>query len=90
MTKQRNHNEWFRIVSLGNRKSCPTCKTKLGDEAIWSWGEYVNAKWRTVAYFCRQCFADQVKGKLNNHTGDCGCKVTLRSYRGALPEWLAI
>jgi hypothetical protein len=28
-TKQRTHREWFRPVSLGNRKTCPNCKAKL-------------------------------------------------------------
>jgi hypothetical protein len=89
-TKQRTHNEYFRTVSLGNRKSCPTCRTKLLGESVWSWGEYHNVKWRTVKYFCRSCFKSEVLQLLQNHTDDCGCIVSLVGYQTALPEWLTL
>ena len=58
MAKVREHNEYFRTVSLSNRKSCPNCSVKLAmGEQIWSWGNYVRAKWYTVQYFCCNCFA---------------------------------
>ena len=76
--KERSHNEWFRTVSLNGRKSCPECKVKLEPgESIWSWGEYHNAKWRTVMRFCHACFINRVQIPLQEHVGTCGCKVEL-------------
>ena len=90
-TKLRQHNEWFRPISLGNRKSCPTCKNKLKPrEMIWSWGEYHNAKWRTVKHFCSQCFAEEVRKPLLEHTGDCGCTINLVVREAPQPEWLTL
>lgn len=90
--KQRNHNEWFRSVSLRGRKSCPSCKEKLQPgEKIWSWGEYVHGKWRTVDHFCKSCFQENVKSRLTGHSVDCGCSITLVGYGGGeLPEWLTL
>lgn len=89
MPKNRVHNEWFRTVSLGNRKSCPTCHAKLPvGESIWSWGNYINAKWRTITHFCRGCFHDRVVTPLKEHTDDCGCSVEYVGYRDPLPTWL--
>lgn len=87
----RAHNEWFRTVSLGGRKTCPHCKNRLPPgESIWSWGEYVNAKWRTVTHFCRNCYQLQVLQPLLSHTGSCGCTVNLCSRGEELPEWLTL
>ena len=90
--KVREHNEYFRTVSLGKRKTCPSCKAKLAlGESIWSWGEYVRAKWRTVDYFCKECFNSAVRSRLLNHAKDCGCKVNLVGYGGTkLPPWLTL
>ena len=78
MPKQREHNEYFRTVSLNNRKSCPTCHTRLHPgESIWNWGEYVSAKWRTVKYFCSECFIEQVQRPLWHHNDDRGCTINL-------------
>ena len=89
--KVRNHNEYFRTVSLGNRKSCPTCGEKLQNgESIWSWGEYVRAKWRTVKHFCKACFEEEVRGLLIDHAGDCGCNITLVVREIETPEWLKL
>lgn len=91
MSKTRTHNEWFRTVKLGGRKSCPNCKEKLQGESIWSWGQYQCAKWKTVTHFCRNCYASRVKTPLQGHTKDCGCNVQLVPYGGEhLPEWLTI
>lgn len=84
--KQKIHNEWFRPVSLGNRKSCPNCKVKLTG-SIWSWGEYVRAKWRTIQYFCEDCFPS-INKLLIDHSKDCGCNFALKGYNCSLPEWL--
>ena len=89
--KQRTHNEWFRPVSLGNRKSCPTChKRLLAGESIWSWGEYRIAKWRTIKHFCYQCFRKEVLEPLLSHTDDCGCRIELCSNGSSLPMWLRL
>lgn len=86
----RIHNEYFRPVSLNNRKSCPTCHIKLAStESIWSWGEYISATWRTVTYFCRSCYKQQVYSALVSHSNPCKCTIVLNMYRGeARPEWL--
>lgn len=92
MAKPRVHNEWFRSVSLGNRKSCPSCGDKLEPgEKVWSWGEYVRAKWRTVMHFCKHCYEKSVCAPLLAHAGPCGCKIELVAYGGErLPEWLVL
>jgi len=91
MAKLRQHNEWFRTVSMGNRKSCPCCHEKLEPgESIWSWGEYVCAKWRTVKHFCKNCFVKEVQTPLAAHAGPCGCTINLVGYRSSLPAWLTL
>lgn len=91
MTKPRNHNEWFNPVEMGGRKSCPTCKEKLGEnESIWSWSEYVNAKKRLIKHFCRNCFAEEVAAPLVSHASDCGCNITLVVRGAPRPEWLVL
>lgn len=74
------------------RKSCPHCGTKLEpDEWVWSWGEYVNAKWNTVMHFCKTCFPLYVKDRLLDHRNDCGCDFNLIAYGGdQLPDWLLL
>jgi hypothetical protein len=90
--KVREHNEWFRTVSLGDRKSCPTCSKKLPKgESVWSWGEYVRARWRTVMHFCVECFPTHVQVPLTDHVDGCGCKINLVGYGGEkLPAWLTL
>lgn len=88
--KTRVHNEWFRTVSMGMRKSCPSCHSKLKGEAIWSWGEYHNGKWRTVKHFCRGCFPIEVAVPLKQHNSECGCNISLVGKSTTLPEWLTI
>lgn len=88
--KVRSHNEWFRPVSCGNRKSCPRCSAKLLGESIWSWGEYAIGKWRTVKHFCQRCFAEAVLKPLLGHAGDCGCTIELVGYHCSLPAWLSL
>ena len=89
--KQRTHNEYFRTVGLGGRKSCPTCKEKLlPGESIWSWGEYHNAKWYTVRRFCKCCFPD-VQRDLDVHRNECGCDFNLVMYGGEQqPNWMEL
>jgi hypothetical protein len=92
MQKQRNHNEWMFPVSLGGRKSCPDCKAKVGPgELIWGWYEYVRAKKRLVRHFCKSCFPE-VREKLNSHSGDCGCTVTLQicTTDDRKPAWMTL
>lgn len=91
MPKQRTHNEHFRPVSLGGRVTCPACKVRLSPgESLWSWGEYVNAKWRTVMHFCPKCFPTQVLGPLTDHVKGCGCKVELVVHHHVTPDWLTL
>lgn len=87
--KQRSHNEYFKVVSLGHRKSCPTCHAKLGEnEHVWSWGEYVRANWRTVKYFCKECFHKEVVSLLLEHSCSCHCVINLVVRERDVPEWL--
>lgn len=88
MAKQRNHNEYFRPVSLGNRKSCPACGAKLHGQPIWSWGEYIRTKWHTVTHFCAQCYQTNVAARLQPHANQCGCTITLVLYSGTRPAWM--
>ena len=91
MAKQRVHNEWFRQVSLGNRKSCPRCSAKLeSGESIWSWGEYIRVKWHTVKHFCKNCYETEVKKPLLDHTGGCGCTVELIFKGSSQPAWFKL
>lgn len=90
MPKVRQHNEWFRTVSLGGRKSCPNCRAKLNGGSIWVWGEYIRAKWHNVKYFCQSCYETEVKAPLENHAGDCGCQINMVGYHTNLPDWLTL
>ena len=90
----RIHREWFRSVSLSNRKSCPCCRTKLlHNEQIWSWGEYIRGKWHTIRYCCRFCFNDSVRLPLERHATQCPerCEIVITAYAGeTLPSWLCM
>lgn len=87
--KTRVHNEWFRPVTLGNRKSCPTCNAKLPPgESIWSWGEYHVGKWRTVKHFCVNCYLGEVQRPMLMHRIDCGCEFAIKMYHSVQPHWL--
>lgn len=87
--KLRLHREWFRPVAAGGRKSCPGCSAKLPPgERVWSWGQYVAGKWRTVRHFCVTCYPT-IQKLLVEHAAGCGCEFELVSYQGAtLPTWL--
>lgn len=89
MSKTRTHNEYFRPVSL-HRKSCPNCKVKLEvGENIWSWGQYIIGKWRTITHFCKNCYPE-IQRELNNHIDECGCEVEFKGYHCTLPDWLSL
>jgi hypothetical protein len=90
--KQRKHNEWFRPVA--RKAKCPTCSRPVPqDKTLWSWGEYVYGKWRTVKHFCEECFVEQVQTPLVEHTNGCGCDVEL-CFKGInpndIPDWLTL
>lgn len=92
MPKQKMHNEWFRSVYLGGRKSCPRCGAKhdpLGTDHLWSWGEYHHARWYTIMHFCKACFATEVIPTLHAHVATCGCTLALQ-VQGVRPEWLTL
>lgn len=82
--KPRNHNEWFRPID--RPKHCPHCGAHA---QVWTWGEYVRAKWRNVDHFCQHCFA-RIREQLNAHAGPCGCTITLVGYHCELPAWLTL
>lgn len=95
MAKIRVHNEYFRTVSLGHRKSCPSCYSKLGtDESIWSWGAYSAGRWYTVQHFCQSCWSagyNTPRERLAAHKKVCGCTINLIGYWGTqLPAWLIL
>lgn len=86
--KQRVHREWFRTVSRGNRKSCPTCRAKLeAGEWIWSWGEYRYGKFRAIKDVCKACWP-KLAVDLNDHTAECGCAVELEARGASRPAWM--
>lgn len=80
------------IGEESNRKSCPTCRRKINPltDSIWSWGEYHNAKWRTVKHFCEKCYSEEVLPLLIEHRNECGCDFNLIGYRCELPGWLRL
>ena len=91
MAKVGQHNEWFRPVV---KPVCPCGKSvkKHGIDGVWAWGEYHNAKWRPIGYFCRDCWQTSVAAPLKAHTNDCGCTVNLcsKSGCGPLPDWMTL
>lgn len=90
MAKQRTHREWFRTV-MAKRKSCPSCHAKLPqNEKIWSWGNYINARWHTINHVCVSCWPATEK-RLVDHLSGCGCTFELVGYSSQkLPQWLKI
>ena len=83
MGKLRVHNEWFQPIS---KKTCPCGERKT---EVFSWGEYVNGKWRTVDHFCQECFSERVIPRLVSHAGDCGCTFALNPRSGCtIPSWI--
>lgn len=89
-TKQRSHNEWFRPVERGGRKSCSHCKCKLAKgEWIWSWGEYIRARFNNIRDVCKECWPE-VRDRLLGHTADCGCTVTLMCCGAPQPDWMTL
>ena len=89
--KIRHHNEFFRSIALGNRKSCPTCHIRLDGYPILSWGEYRSARWYTVDHFCHRCIKRVVLDRLISHVGPCTCIIDFQ-WRGvgAHPDYLPI
>lgn len=90
MPKPRVHREWFRTVERGGRKSCPSCRAKLEPgEWIWSWGEYVRAKFRCIRDVCKNCWPE-VQKRLKDHAGDCGCVFELEARGASRPAWMTM
>ena len=84
MAKQRVHREWFRPLTK------TTCDCGQRNVQVWSWGNYIRARWNTVKHFCQGCFNDQVVSDLRKHTGECGCTIQLVPYHCQLPAWLTL
>jgi hypothetical protein len=84
MAKARQHNEWFKLIV---KRTC-SCGQKKTD--VYSWGEYIAARWNTIDYVCESCFP-QIVNRLLSHAQDCGCEFNLIGYRGTiLPAWLKL
>lgn len=78
----RVHKEWFKSIV---KTTCSCGKKKT---SVFSWGEYVCGKWRTIDYVCEGCFP-QAANRLITHAQECGCEFNLVGYRGTiLPSWL--
>lgn len=92
--KQRVHNEWFQSTVKKGRCSCGRTtaeRTALGDATIVSWGEYHNAKWRTVDYLCIGCFAERIIPRLRSHATTCGCTFAVNARSGyTIPAWIQL
>lgn len=88
--KVRTHREWFRCVERGGRKSCPECRQKLAPgEWVWSWGQYVRAKFRHIKDVCKNCWPDLVK-ELKDHAAGCGCAFELEARGAPRPPWMTM
>ena len=98
MPRARSHNEWFMPVqkqAYGKGSRCPCGKSRADrvkegmDPQMYAWGEYHNAKWRCVDYFCQACFAERVLQRLKAHTDPCGCTVNFNARSGhGIAEWI--
>lgn len=85
MAKARNHNEYFQPL-VKTKCECGNYRT-----SVFAWGEYSNAKWRTIKHFCQNCFVERVQKPLREHVGPCGCTVTLVARSGyRIPEWISL
>lgn len=60
------------------RKNCQ-CGNK---GQVYSWGEYHNAKWRTIKHFCQNCYVSAVKSELHSHMFKYDCEIELRARSG--------
>jgi len=76
MPKPREHNEWFRTVSKTK------CACGQRNTTVWSWGNYVYGKWRTITHFCDACIDRAVFPHLVPHANECGCVINLIGYSG--------
>jgi len=53
----RAMNIWVAQVSLRDRKTCPSCRTKLiADNCIVGVGYYHSARYHSLFYACKVCF----------------------------------
>lgn len=81
------HNEWFRTVDdkvceCGRRTSRTYRNKPLAEseqcQQVYSWGQYVIAKWRTIYHFCEHCALEKIEPVLSNHIAECGCSVSFQ------------
>lgn len=84
-------NVYVRTV-MPKRKSCPACLKKLPtNEAIYSYGEYIRAKWNTFTYGCVNCFDTCAKPMMVKYKNETGREINIIGYQGAqIPEWLKL
>jgi hypothetical protein len=92
---QKSYNEWFMAIAS---KTCPGgCNRKLRGDAklqVYARGCYVHGKWRTLDYFCANCFKERIipamKFAAINTARVSVSDVVLcaRSGCGPLPTWM--
>jgi hypothetical protein len=87
----RVHNEFF-MQTVRTACVCGSNKKRGGiKNIVYAWGEYRNAAWRTVDYFCEKCFETRVLKTLIPHANECGCSFKLVARNGySLPAWLKL
>lgn len=93
--KVRVHNEWFQATAYG---VCDCGSTRFirhkvfkRDVTIYSWGEYVSGRWRTVRRVCEMCFQRDIIPILRAHADPCGCAFALVPRSGhSLPPWITL
>lgn len=80
----RVHREWFNMLV---KTKCPDCGTR--NTTVYSWGEYVRAKYRAVRYFCDspECHTPIVEA-LKQHQRECGCQFELVGKNCQVPSYL--
>jgi hypothetical protein len=47
-------------------------------QQVYSWGQYVVGKWRTIYHFCEHCAVERIEAPLSSHIADCGCSVSFQ------------
>lgn len=89
--KEKIYNIFFQPTV---RKSChcgSNSKRGAPKHTVFACGEYINAKWHTVDYFCQQCFQTRIVPRLLQHMGEWCCKIAIRARSGySLPDWITL
>lgn len=83
-------NIYVRTVSMGKRKSCPSCYHKLlPGEHIWSAGQYIYGLWHTAINFCPHCYQEIVVSELKRYSKRYNQHCHIIMYKGEQrPSWM--